>query len=776
MKFYRNFLLVYLCLFLSNGHQTVESRPARNNGKSTIHGRGDSTVYRPIKRKPPKPPPERDKHPKTDQISTIHTIKVNLDTKHNTDEFDYSYNVANKTHSYTATDGFLFKHLKDGNKTLWRSKQGKFADKVTVKDREDGYRSIRVFVPIDDESSDSEDERDRRSSASTSPCSVPLEPIVKDSRRGTTLEGDPRDLKGENHKYSFKLVVVDIKNRFNTNRIYYERNDLDNLHIFIAKEPYLIGRVRRGERVLWEHSDGHYGEEVILRYDRNGDPLLRINFAEVEPESDDEHAPARPRHPPKPLEHELLFAPIPSKPPSETHEGSLSPRHVAPATPELLSPREGESEVESQASDAEPEADLTPITVDINKRESSKYINYEYDSEQHTHTFTPADAYFIFIVKRGEEHLWKSKGGIYPEKLTELVDKSGNPVLRLQFPQDVVLDIELKSEPEPEPEQYLLTLDLKIKETTAEVRYEYDEDTGTHTFTPLPRFLVDRVVKGRHHVWQCENGVYPEKVLIIPDENGDPVLRLKFPDVTIVPEPVAHVAPVPAETKGKMAKEPIELDIGMEASTQTIEYSCKLNVCTFRPRSNYAFSIVKELKGYSFSGTAIIIWKATSHKEYLSRVEYDYVNKLATLYLCDGTIKKFKKISSEWVDHTHVLPSGRTPIFLDIECTHNTYFFDYFRDGNTEIYIPKPDYIFKQVKRVPVPTILGLDAIIWSTDDPKFYSVKVQVTDRNTVTVYSCNGFTQVFMKSPDNGWNQLHYAFGFELTHSVPGRPACLV
>ncbi|UKJ89140.1 hypothetical protein MACJ_002387 [Theileria orientalis] len=755
MKFYRNFLLIYLSWFLINGHQTVESKPSRNSGNSSIHGRGDSKVYRPIKRKPPRPPPERDKSPKNDDISTIHLIKVNINTRHKTDEFGYSYNIANKTHSYTATDGFLFKQLKDGRKTLWRSKQGKFADKITVKDRDDGYRSIRVFVPIDDDSSDSEDEGDRSSTPSAPPCGRPLEPIIEDSRRGATLECDPQDLKlREKPKCTVKLVVVDIKNRYNTNRIYYERNDLDNLHIFIAKEPYLIGKVKRGESVLWEYSDGHYGEEVILRYDRNGDPFLRINFAEAEPQSDYEYTPLRGRHSPTPLDHEIFFAPIPPKPsPMETQVGSVPPRRVTPSTPELLSHIEGKSDLEPQDGDAKRESDLTPITVDINKRESSKYTNYEYDSEKHTHTFTPADSYFIFIIKRGEEQLWKSKGSIFPEKLTILVDKSGNQTLRLHLPQDVVFDIDLTSEPEAEPEFYLLTLDVKIKESTSEVYYEYDEEHLTHTFTPRPGFLVDRVVKGRHQVWECANGVYPEKVFIVPDEHGEPTLRLKFPDVEIVPEPLVPGGRARAETNDHPAKTPIELNIGLESSTQFIDYSCQMDVCTFTPRSDCAFSLVKELRGYSLSGTQIIIWQATNPKEYLSKVEYNYVNYLATLYLYDGSIKKFKKISNDWEDYTHVDPSRRTPISLDIECNHSTYFFDYFRDGNTDIYIPRPEYIFKQVKRVTAPTIVSLDAIIWSTDDPDFYSMKVQVTDGSTVTVYSRNGYTKVFVKSRDNGW-----------------------
>ncbi|UKK01499.2 hypothetical protein MACK_002314 [Theileria orientalis] len=754
MKFYRNHLLIYLLLFISNGSQTAESKYARNNGNTSIHGRGDSNVYSPIKRKPPKPPPERDKSRKNDQISTIHLIRVNINTKHNTDEFDYSYNIANRTHSYTATDGFLFKHLKDGRKTLWRSKQGKFADKITVKDREDGYRSIRVFVPIDDESSDSEDESDKRSTASLSPSAHTPKPIVKDSRRGTMLGCDPRDLKlKENPKRSPRLVVVDIKNRFNTNKIYYERNDLDNLHIFIAKEPYLIGKVKRGARVLWEHSEGHYGEEVILRYDRNGDPVLRINFVEAEPESDYEYTPSKDRHLPDPLEHEFFFAPVPPKSPMETQVGSVTPRRVAPSMPELHSPSEGESDVESQAGDAKGKSDLSPITVDINKRESSKYINYEYDSEKHTHTFTPTGSYFIFIVKKGEKQLWKSKGGIYPEKITILVDESGKPAMRLKFPQDVVHEPEIKHEPAPEPELYLVTLDVKIKENTSKVKYEYDQEHRIHTFTPLPGFLIDRVVKGSYQIWECKNGVYPEKVLILPNEEGEMVVRILFPNVEIVSETVAHRGPVSSERKPYPAKVPIELNIGLETSTQYIEYSCKMDVCTFRPRSNYAFSLVKELRGYSLSGTQVIIWQATNPKEYLSKVEYNYVNYLVTLYLSDGSIKKFKKIANEWVDYTDVDPSRRTPISLDIECNYTTYFFDYYRDGNTEIYTPKPEYIFKLVKRVTVPTILGLDAIIWSTEDPDSYSMNVQVTDRSTVTVYSRNGFARVYMKSPDNGW-----------------------
>nr|PVC50499.1 hypothetical protein MACL_00002231 [Theileria orientalis] len=182
------------------------------------------------------------------------------------------------------------------------------------------------------------------------------------------------------------------------------------------------------------------------------------------------------------------------------------------------------------------------VTVDIKNCSTNSRVSCDYDPTNDSSTFTPNQGYFINKVTKREAVLWDAKdyNYIYSNKLFVGFNQNHESVFRVYFPPKPpkipVLEPPKPLEPEPpkpvEPEPtkpILFTLDVKIKRNTNEFLYHYDERYRTHTFTPNKGFAIDRVVKGRHHVWQCENGVYPEKVLIIPDQDGEPVLRFMFP-------------------------------------------------------------------------------------------------------------------------------------------------------------------------------------------------------------------------------------------------------
>ncbi|BAM42429.1 uncharacterized protein TOT_040000796 [Theileria orientalis strain Shintoku] len=175
------------------------------------------------------------------------------------------------------------------------------------------------------------------------------------------------------------------------------------------------------------------------------------------------------------------------------------------------------------------------VTVNIKKCCTDSRLVCDYNPSDDSRTFTPNQGYLINKVTKSDAVLWDAKdfNDIYSNKVVVGLNEYHERVFRVYFPPKPpkIPIIEPPKPVEPEPTKPMLfTLDVKIKRSTNEFLYQYDERHLTHTFTPNKGFAIDRVVKGNHQVWKCENCVYPERVLIIPDQDGEPVLRFMFPN------------------------------------------------------------------------------------------------------------------------------------------------------------------------------------------------------------------------------------------------------
>ncbi|UKJ90653.1 hypothetical protein MACJ_001587 [Theileria orientalis] len=189
------------------------------------------------------------------------------------------------------------------------------------------------------------------------------------------------------------------------------------------------------------------------------------------------------------------------------------------------------------------------ITVDIKNCSTNSEVVCDYNTSDNSSTFTANPGYLINKVTKRDTVLWDAKdyNNVYSNRVFVGFNESLEPIFRVYFPgEPPKLSVPVPPKPlKPDlTKPTLITLDVKIKEPTNEILYEYDKRNQTHTFTPLPGFAIDRVVKGRNQMWKCEDGVYPEKVLIILDQGGDQVLRFQFP------EPEHHTKGVEIITEG----------------------------------------------------------------------------------------------------------------------------------------------------------------------------------------------------------------------------------
>ncbi|BAM40582.1 uncharacterized protein TOT_020000837 [Theileria orientalis strain Shintoku] len=316
------------------------------------------------------------------------------------------------------------------------------------------------------------------------------------------------------------------------------------------------------------------------------------------------------------------------------------------------------------------------VTVDIKKLYSTHELAYKYNPSDDSKTFTPNQGYLINKVTKRDAVLWDARdyGNVYSDKVFVGFNQNHERVFRVYFPGEPP---RLSVFEPPKPlEPLLITLDVKTQRNTDQVLYEYNVRDQVHTFTPLPRFLVDRVVKGRRQLWECEDGVYPEKIMIIPDQYGEPTLRFKFPksgSKGVRNESLLEKSSNnDYESESNNDYELVNLNIAVNKSTDKFEYAKKREYVIYTANDNYAFKLVNDNK--------IEIWKADEEKEYATKVMA--ADNKVLIYIGEGTsacTKVFNKGSDgNWKEDTSGMGTGSdgtgagtTGYYIQTHCHRN---------------------------------------------------------------------------------------------------------
>ncbi|UKJ89393.2 hypothetical protein MACJ_002643 [Theileria orientalis] len=287
---------------------------------------------------------------------------------------------------------------------------------------------------------------------------------------------------------------------------------------------------------------------------------------------------------------------------------------------------------------------------------------------------------------------------------------------------------DIQPEPEQESNFQLITLDVKTKESINGVCYEYDENNRTHTFTPLPGFLVGRVVKGQHKMWECENGVYPEKVFIFPNEDGEMILRVQFP------------------TKPRLESDSDFEFVSSSHSGRVVAAPSRAYDPTPRriPMDRYA--------------PPVPVHKPPETPMY--SLDVDQMHSAVDS-------RAFKRIESTRTrsppEHRYSdagLPKYKIPVDLTIDFRWNTFLFDYSKLNNVATYTPKEGYAFGKVKLFSGYYSRGSELVLWTTQTPEKFANKVVVIEHSKIILYLDDATTVVFKKGSNNLWIEDEYSF----------------
>ncbi|UKK01765.2 phosphoinositide 5-phosphatase [Theileria orientalis] len=184
------------------------------------------------------------------------------------------------------------------------------------------------------------------------------------------------------------LTVVEIKNQFSTNEIKYRYDPETKFHEFIARNPYLIDKVTKKGRIIWDSAnfDYEYGSKVVLGECIGGNRLFRVYFP-----------------------HELVSSP------SDSDAPGISLPKSTPQTSYLL-------------------------TFDIQDKFTTDKVIYTYDETYDTHRFVSVYPYVFSQIHKNGLIVWEYVEGDYPNEALIFRDDNGKSILRvfLNKPPEIV--------------------------------------------------------------------------------------------------------------------------------------------------------------------------------------------------------------------------------------------------------------------------------------------------------------------------------------------------
>ncbi|BAM40079.1 uncharacterized protein TOT_020000342 [Theileria orientalis strain Shintoku] len=218
------------------------------------------------------------------------------------------------------------------------------------------------------------------------------------------------------------LISLNIKNKNQTDRIDYRRNDAKKTDTFIAKQPYIFYQITRNNEILWKAQNDQFFPRVVVKETPTGESFFRIYYNNEATESDIEYDP-----PPQTA---------PRADPRTIHQSV--PTSGPPSGPETLA-KEGVIPV---------------ITVDLGYKRSNQYLIYESDASKTREMYTTNKPFLIKKVVQDNEVLWQSRNGMYAYRVLFKQDHEG-PRLKVFFPeeQDQLTQQQAQKLPEQFPQQ-----------------------------------------------------------------------------------------------------------------------------------------------------------------------------------------------------------------------------------------------------------------------------------------------------------------------------------
>ncbi|UVC49905.1 hypothetical protein MACK_003523 [Theileria orientalis] len=371
------------------------------------------------------------------------------------------------------------------------------------------------------------------------------------------------------------------------------------------------------------------------------------------------------------------------------------------------------------------------ISVNINERESTDEVCYQYNELNDTHTFTPNHGCLIKKVIKGTRVLWDSKDFDYQYGTHVFVgvNEHSEPVFRVYFPRpEIVVDPQ-------ELDPKLVSVDLKQKHSNRFFSYKYDKKLQTHTFTPNPPYVFYRATKGDHVIWRHESGEYPERLLIVPDEYGHSMLRVQFPESDV------------KMTGGEIeVSDPLEgIEIITEGSRNPND-SSKYTVKTDKNVSLFRFNDGVKCTEVRYMGQKVWSHRDFGYEEYPQSIGY-FTHQIIDVYMGGPMIFYEKDADGVW-------KGKESDILIYVEDRKNPKKTRQISVDDYDLRVDAggTDYMF--YKGVKCVKVTYNDETIWEREDE--YPISVTYIEDKMIYIYFSREFL-LYIRDKDGEWKEYH-------------------
>ncbi|UVC54638.1 hypothetical protein MACJ_003603 [Theileria orientalis] len=390
------------------------------------------------------------------------------------------------------------------------------------------------------------------------------------------------------------------------------------------------------------------------------------------------------------------------------------------------------------------------VSVNIRETESTDDVYYEYNESKGTHIFTPNHGCLVKKVFKGGKILWDSKDFNYQygEHVYVGTNEYSEPVFRVYFPRaEILLDPQ-------EHDPKMVSVDLKHKHSNGFFTYNYNAQLQTHTFTPNPPYVFYRATKGDQVVWKHETGEYPERLLIVPDEHGQSVLRLEFPK--------SESTATGGEVEVRDPLEGIEIIThGSLNPNDSTKYTVKIqnNTCLFRFKEGAMCTEVR------YMGEKVWRHGDFGYLEYPQSIGY-FTHKIIDVYMGGPMIFYERDAKGVW-------KGKESDILIYVEDPKNPKKIRQISIDDYDLRIEHGDVDFLFYKGVKCKKIKHRDETLWKHDGEEYPSSLTYIED-NMVYIYFSNSFL-LYIRDEDGEWIDHRsddiYKYSIQPYHNPPSR-----
>ncbi|UKJ89386.2 methionyl aminopeptidase [Theileria orientalis] len=573
-----------------------------------------------------------------------------------------------------------------------------------------------------------------------------------------------------------QYIDLNVKLQQSTDQVDYYYYQNEDVHKFVCKRGYLIRKLMKNEKLIFEYSKDHPDRAIIFK-DDEGKPSVRG----LAPGTTD---PKEPTYLPQDNQQDQGHAQQPKAQPQ------TQPQKAQP---------------QPQQNGAQPEI----IELELNNRQTTNQIIYEKNEAKEYERYTCKPGFLISKVLKNRKVAGQAENNNYFNRAI-VSGPSGQRQLFLLLPGDIDKTAE--------------TFDLELNDRQSTDQYIYKKNAeNREKYTCKSGYLISKVLKNGNVVSQPEKDDYYDRAIVYLDAEGKKQLKALFPgdidqgdsdeptaihtilslmgaatssqaSVQVKPagtpeqvesgieedqhqtpikasaaasqQPKAPVTPKPQSAptpkpqsadSGKAGSTPrtgVRLDITKTQSSEAYTYKKSGNINTFKPADNYGFHMVKI--------GDLVLWESEDPNNYSKRVDYstNSFTKISEVRLdtFDGTEKRFvKEENKDWAPAS-VIPLQAMTVNIKILSSNDK--FDSTSHGNYRNFMVKSGWAFNRV--IEAGSVGGLGAsdnapAIWQANDRNEFAVKV-IRDGASVgksitemTIYLLNGEEKKYKKTNDN-------------------------